>query len=528
MKSRIRADWRGVGRRLSNINHNALYTSTEERGRRMRNRHGMKKWFWVLLTLIAGIALASYLNLTPSSNAISSSGQGKMGGETSSGTMIQVPSFVELAKQLKPAVVNISTTKVIQKKKRRGLSPFESPFDERSPFRDFFDRFFEDMIPENFKQTSLGSGFILDKDGYILTNNHVIEGADEIKVRLSDGKEFDATIKGRDTKTDLALIKIKSWKNLPTAQMGDSDKLEVGEWVVAIGNPFGLDHTVTAGIVSAKGRIIGAGPYDNFIQTDASINPGNSGGPLFNLNGEVIGINTAIIASGQGIGFAIPVNMAKRLIPQLKEKGKVTRGWLGVVIQKVTPELAESFGLKEASGALVADVVEGGPADEAGIKQGDVIVEVDGTSIDEMNKLPRLVANLSVGQKTKLRIIRNGTEKNLVVTIGEFPEKDIVASEEHAGEELGMTVQALTPEIAKQFGYVGEKGVLVTHVQSGSPAAEAGIKRGDLIKEINRKPVENVETYESVFNKSKEKSFLLLIRRGNSASYIVLKLPEKE
>ncbi|MDY7034325.1 MAG: DegQ family serine endoprotease [Thermodesulfobacteriota bacterium] len=494
----------------------------------MRDRYELKTFIWGTLALISGVILASYLNLIPSSKVISSFAEAKEVKGSSTGTVIEIPSFVELAKELKPAVVNISTTKVIQKKRRRGFSPFESPFDERSPFRDFFDRFFEDMIPENFKQSSLGSGFIIDKDGYILTNNHVIEGADEIKVRLSDGKEFDAEIKGRDAKTDLALIKIKSWKNLPKAKLGDSDKLEVGEWVVAIGNPFGLDHTVTAGIVSAKGRIIGAGPYDNFIQTDASINPGNSGGPLFNLNGEVIGINTAIIASGQGIGFAIPINMAKKLIPQLKEKGKVTRGWLGVVIQKITPELAESFGLKEAKGALVADVVEGGPAHEAGIRQGDVIMEVNGKDIDEMNVLPRLVANLAVGEKAKVKVIRNGAEKTVVVTIGEFPEKDVITAQEEAGDELGMTVQDLTPEIAKQFGYTGEKGVLVTRVLPGTPAAEAGIKRGDLIKEINRKPVKDIQSYEAIFNTSKDNSFLLLIRRGNSASYVVLKLPEKK
>ena len=474
-----------------------------------------------LAFLIAGVIIASGLNLTTSLRADSS-----IGNELTN-LPAQLPSFVELTKRLKPAVVNVSTTKVIKKGKREQM-PFESPFGQRGPFRDFFDRFFEDMIPEDFKQTSLGSGFIIDKDGYILTNNHVIEGADEIKVKLSDGKEFEAEIKGRDPKTDIALIKIKSPKHLPVAKLGNSDELQVGEWVMAIGNPFGLDHTVTAGIVSAKGRIIGAGPYDNFIQTDASINPGNSGGPLFNLKGEVIGINTAIIASGQGIGFAIPVNMAKRLIPQLKDKGKVTRGWLGIMIQNVTPDLAKSFGLKEAGGALVADVVAGGPAEKAGLKQGDVILEVNGKKIDEMNKLPRLVANLAVGEEIKVKIARDGREKTLKVKIGEFPEDDIIVSKEQVGEDMGMTVQELTPEIANQFGYAGEKGVLVTHVIKGSAADEAGIKRGDLVKEIDRKPVEGLEVYNSILGTVKEGSILLLIRRGDRAHYLVLKIPSKE
>ncbi|MFH1624255.1 MAG: DegQ family serine endoprotease [Pseudomonadota bacterium] len=493
----------------------------------MRHGYRLKTLVWIVAALVVGVVIASELNLTPSIKAISSLGEKKKIEDSSSNMPAQLPSFVELVKELKPAVVNISTTKVIRGG-RQGFMPFESPFGGKSPFRDFFDKFFEDMIPKNFKQTSLGSGFIIDKDGYILTNNHVIEGADEIKVKLSDGKEFTAEIKGKDPKTDLGLIKIKSSKNLPVVKLGNSDKLQVGEWVMAIGNPFGLDHTVTAGIVSAKGRIIGAGPYDNFIQTDASINPGNSGGPLFNLEGEVVGINTAIIASGQGIGFAIPINMAKDLLPQLKEKGKVTRGWLGVVVQKITPDLAKSFGLKEAKGALVADVVEGGPAEKAGIKQGDVILEVDGNEIDEMNKLPRLVAAFAVGQKAKVKIVRNKEEKTLTVTIGEFPEKEIVASRQQVEEELGMTVQDLTPEIAKQFGYVNEKGVLITNVSPGSAADEAGIQRGDLIIEVNHQPIENLENYRAILGKVKEDSVLLYVRRAKSAYYAVLALAKEE
>ncbi|MFH2012099.1 MAG: DegQ family serine endoprotease [Pseudomonadota bacterium] len=496
----------------------------------MKHRFGVKTLIGIIIaSFLVGLIVASGLKFTPSLKALSnlSTENDKNSDNKSSVLSTQLPSFVELAKELQPAVVNISTTKVVHRG-GQGFQPFQSPFDERSPFRDFFDKFFKDMVPKDFKQTSLGSGFIIDEDGYILTNYHVIQGADEVKVKLSDNKEFKAEIKGKDPKTDIALIKIKSGKNLPVVKLGDSDKLEVGEWVVAIGNPFGLDHTVTAGIVSAKGRIIGAGPYDNFIQTDASINPGNSGGPLINLKGEVIGINTAIIASGQGIGFAIPINMAKTLIPQLKEKGKVVRGWLGVVIQKITPDLAKSFGLKETEGALVTDVLEGSPAEKAGIKRGDIIIEVDGEKIDEVNKLSRFIATLNVGRQAKIKIVRNGKESTLKVLIGEFPEKEIVASKEQVREKLGMVVQNLTPGIAKQFGYAGEKGVLVTEVVAGSPADEAGIRQGDLIKEINRNPVNDLGSYMAILDKVKEDNILLLIRRADSILYVVLKIPVKK
>ena len=300
-------------------------------------------------------------------------------------------SFTELVKRVGPEVVNISTTKVI----KRG--PMPRPFGNEGPWRDFFgDDFFErffGQMPRERKQRSLGSGVIIDpKKGYILTNNHVIAGADEITVRLDDGKEYSAEVVGRDPKTDLALIRTKTALDIESgAPLGDSDKVEIGEWVMAIGNPFGLERTVTVGILSAKGRVIGAGPYDDFLQTDAAINPGNSGGPLFNMQGEVIGINTAIVASGQGIGFAIPINMAKDLLPQL-EKGKVTRGWLGVSIQEVTEEIAKSFNLKDAKGALVAEVMEDTPAHRGGIERGDIIISFDGKEVETPNELQRIVA----------------------------------------------------------------------------------------------------------------------------------------
>lgn len=325
-------------------------------------------------------------------------------------------SFTDLAERVTPAVVNISTITTV----RIPGSPFRHFFGpkEESPFGDFFERFFGDIPDREIKQQSLGTGFIVDKEGYIITNNHVVERADEIKVKLSGSKEYKAKVVGRDPKTDLALIKISSlFKDLPTLALGDSEKVKVGEWVLAIGNPFGLEHTVTQGIISATGRVIGAGPYDNFLQTDAPINPGNSGGPLVNLKGEVIGINTAIIASGQGIGFAIPSNMAKSIISQLKEKGKVARGWIGVSIQNVTPELAQAFGLKEAKGALVGDLAQGGPAEIAGIKRGDVIILFDGKEIKNADDLSRVVAEKPLKREVEVKVIREGKEVNLKISV---------------------------------------------------------------------------------------------------------------
>jgi serine protease Do len=331
-------------------------------------------------------------------------------------------SIAALAERANGSVVNISATRVTE----RSQWPFGDLFGKDNPLEDFFDRFFGEQMPRKFKQRGLGSGFIIDKDGYILTNNHVVEKTDEIKVILSDESEFDATIVGRDPKTDLALIRIETDKELLPLPLGDSDKLLVGDWVVAIGNPFGLGNTVTAGIVSAKYRRIGAGAYDDFIQTDASINPGNSGGPLLNLSGEVVGINTAIFSQSGGnigIGFAIPVNMARDLIPQLR-KGKVVRGWLGVMIQKITPELEEKLGLKGDQGALVADVTAGGPAEKAGIKRGDVIVSFDGKAVEEMNDLPYIVATTPVGKKVEVEIIRDGKKKQLEVEVGERAQRE--------------------------------------------------------------------------------------------------------
>jgi serine protease Do len=326
-------------------------------------------------------------------------------------------SFADLAEKVSPAVVNISTVSTV----RVPGGPFNQFFGSggEGPSGDFFKKFFGEIPDQEMKQQSLGSGFIVDRDGYIITNNHVVAGAEEIKVKLADGREFKAKVIGRDTKTDIALIKITTiFENLPVLSLGDSDAIRVGDWVLAFGNPFGLEHTVTQGIISATGRVIGAGSYDNFLQTDAPINPGNSGGPLVNLKGEVIGINTAIIQAAQGIGFAIPSNLAKRVTSQIKETGKVVRGWIGVSIQSMTPELAQALKIKEAHGALVSAVERGGPADAAGIKRGDVIVSFDGKDIKDATALPSLVADLQ-GKTVDIVVIRNGEEMHLRLTVGQ-------------------------------------------------------------------------------------------------------------
>jgi len=429
-------------------------------------------------------------------------------------------SFTELAKRVKPSVINIRSTKLV---KHPG-SGFRSPFGPKSPFRDFFgDEFFERFFGD-VPQKSLGSGFIIDEQGYILTSNHVIEKAEEIKVILSDEEEFDAKVVGRDPKTDIALIKIETTKPLQPVTMGDSGKLQVGEWVIAIGNPFGLEHTVTAGIVSAKGRVIGSGPYDDFVQTDASINPGNSGGPLINMRGEVVGINTAIIYKAQGIGFAIPINMAKQVLPQLKEKGEVTRGWLGVMIQKVTPELAKQFGLEKPEGALVAKVLEDSPAEKAGIQREDIIIEFDQKKVNKMSELPRIVANTTVGKGVEVKLLRQGKKKIVDVVVGELKEEKVAKAERLSTEkELGLTVQELTPEIAKHLGIPERSGVLVSEVKAGSPAQRAGIRRGDVIKEIDRQPIEDLQGYEREMARLKEKGdILILVQREENTFFVVV------
>jgi serine protease Do len=485
-----------------------------------------------LVGLAVGVGLAWQVDLRPlTKKAVGFTGPTMNVAATVS--MATPPNFVELAKRVMPGVVNISTTKVI-KGGGRVFRHFSPPSGERDPFRDFFgedffERFFGGMMPKDYVQRSLGSGFIIDKEGYIITNNHVIEGASEIRVRLSTEREFEAEVVGRDPKTDLALIRIKSWKDLPSLELGDSDKLEIGEWVMAIGNPFGLSQTVTVGIVSAKGRVIGSGPYDDFIQTDASINPGNSGGPLFNMRGEVIGINTAIVATGQGIGFAIPINIAKEVVAQLKQKGKVTRGGIGVYVQKLTPDLAKSFGLSESKGALVADVIPNGAAEAAGIKRGDIIVKFDGKNIDEMNELPRIMASTPVGKEVEVGIIRDGKPLTLKLKVGELKDEAEPAPAEKTKFELGMSVQEITPEIARQLQLPEASGVIVTQVEPGSVADEAGIQRGDIIREINGETIRKLSDYQAALAKAKTREITrLLIKRGERNLYFTIRTMKRK
>jgi serine protease Do len=438
-----------------------------------------------------------------------------------------LPDFVNLAKKIRPSVVNISTTQMSEG--RGGPQEFSSPFGggEEDPFNDFWRRFFGGPMPRGpQRQRSLGSGFVIDADGSILTNNHVVENASKIVVKLSDDLEYEAKVIGRDPKTDIAVIKIDAKGALVAANFGDSDTLEVGEWVVAIGNPFGLDSTVTSGIVSAKGRHIGQGPYDNFIQTDASINPGNSGGPLLNLRGEVVGINTAIFSrtgGNIGIGFAIPINLVKELLPQLRGKGKVVRGYLGVLIQKVTPEIAESLGMDKSTGALVANVSKDGPAEKAGIKVGDIIVEFDGKEVRDSADLPIIVARTPVDKKVRMKVLRDKKEMTLNVAVGELKDEEVVATAPEKGE-LGLTVQRLTPQMAEGLGVEKVEGVVVTAVEPASAADEAGIRRGDIIVEVDRKAVRSVDDYKkAVAGARKGRGVLFLVRRGESTLFLALK-----
>ena len=446
--------------------------------------------------------------------------------EAATGPVRMVPeSFSQLAEMVEPAVVNIRTVKTI-KGGGRVFRHFRSPFEKDDPMQDFFEKFFGQDQQRDFKQRSLGSGFVIDKAGLIVTNNHVVEGADQIKVIFSDEKEYDAEVMGRDPNTDLALIKVKSAGQLPIIKLGDSDTLKVGEWVVAIGSPFGLERTVTAGIVSAKGRVIGSGPYDDFIQTDASINPGNSGGPLINMKGEVVGVNTAIIASGQGIGFAIPINLARGIIEQLKDSGEVTRGWLGVAIQDLSGELAEYYGLKDRKGVLVTKVFPGNPADKAGIKAQDIILEVGGKPVETTRDLTGLVAGLKVGETNDIVVFRDGKKKTFRVEIAKRDDDKIASrrTQEETEDELDIRVENVTPEMRRQFNISESVGVIVSGVKPGGKGAQAGIMVGDIIKEVNHTSIKTVSDYQDVINKiEKGGSVQMFIKRVN-AGFLVIKL----
>lgn len=430
------------------------------------------------------------------------------------------PSFAAIAKKTMPAVVNIATT--VQRSSRAASN---------DPVEEFFNRFFGETTPRENDQRSLGSGILISKDGEILTNYHVVRYADTIKVKLADQSEHEARLIGKDERTDLALIKIrKSTGNLSFAKLGTSAQLEVGDWVMAIGNPFGLEHTVTAGIVSAKGRVIGAGPYDNFIQTDASINPGNSGGPLINAAGEVVGVNSAIFSQSGGnigIGFAIPIDLAKKVIDQLRKNGRVIRGWLGVRAQDVTPALALSLGLSKtpADMAMVTEVTENSPAAESGLKTGDIIVEFNGKPVPKSHDFPGLIAETPPGQRITMKILREKKEQTVAVKIGELPdENDPNQQVESRDPELGLRVQRITPEAARRLGLSSSRGVLVIEVQPGSPADQVGIEPADVIREVNQRVVTSVKDFERATRQARRgERILLLVQRGDNAVFFAVK-----
>lgn len=438
-------------------------------------------------------------------------------------TQMVPASFSELAKQAKPAVVNIQTEKTIEGGGRVYRHFFGSPFGRNQDmFDDFFAPFFNQQ-PQNRKESSLGSGFIISEDGYIVTNNHVVKDADQIKVVLHDNKEYQATIIGTDPMTDLALIKIDA-KNLLALKFGSSSKAEVGTWVVAIGSPFGLEQTVTAGIISAKGRIIGSGPYDDFIQTDASINPGNSGGPLLNLDGEVIGINTAIVKSGQGIGFAIPSDLATGIITQLTQQKSVTRGWMGVAIQEVTEQLAKYYGLKDVKGVYVAKVFEGEPAEKAGVVVGDVIYQINDKPVNSSRDLTFTVAGISVGETVNVKILRDGSEKTIKVKIGKRPADNpeaITGSDDY--DILGFKLKPITAEIAKKLGYPSSaKGLVLMDIKQGSKASASIVRPGDLLLEVNRHKIDTLDEYQKALKKINKGDIVqLLFKRGNSQVFVI-------
>ncbi len=434
--------------------------------------------------------------------------------------------FSDIVRSVSPAVVNISTTKTV----RRDESPFLN-----DPFFDFLNPFREFKTPRKWKEQSLGSGVIVSDDGYILTNNHVVEHADEVMVTLSDNRSYKAKIIGADPKTDVAVIKIDA-RGLPAIRWGDSDKLQVGEFALAIGSPYGLNNTVTMGIISAVGRAnVGIADYEDFIQTDAAINPGNSGGPLVNIRGEMIGINTAIFSrSGgyQGIGFAVPSNMARIVMNQLEKTGKVTRGWLGVTIQELTAELSSKFGADNANGALVGDVVKGGPAEKAGIRRGDIIIEYDGKKVKDVGNLRNMVAESAVGTAVPVTIVRDGKEYSLRVMVAKLPAEvaEAAPAEERgdsASEGLaGLSVVELTKEIGRQLGLrKEEKGVVVVRVEAGSSSEEAGIRKGDVIQEIDKKKIDGIEEYRRVISGlSPDETILLFVNRGGKKFYAALKV----
>jgi serine protease Do len=493
----------------------------------------------LIFGFLGGLVVASHLELVPASL-----GQDKTKSQPPTFSAAQgrallqqfSAAFEEAASRVNPSVVPIFSEQLVENRNPFGMrnDQFRDYFGD-----DFFRRFFgnpQGGDNERQKRRGLGSGVIVSKDGYILTNNHVIREADKVTVMVGENKKYTAQVIGADPQTDLAVIKIDA-SDLPAAALGNSDDVRIGQWVIAVGNPFELLHTVTAGIISAKGRSsVGLAQYEDFIQTDASINPGNSGGALADLDGNVVGINTAISSptgGNVGIGFAIPINMAKKIMDELVAKGKVTRGYLALMPQDVNESLAKGLKLKSTAGALVGDVTAEGPADKAGIQRGDIITDFNGKKVENSNQLRAVVADAEPGSTAKVILLRNGREMTVPVVLGERP-KDFDANrsgdeevpEEQTGEKLGLTLQALTPEIARQLGYQNEDGVLIGGVTAGSPADDAGLRRGDLIKEANRAEVGSVQEFRRAVGRLQSgDSLVLLVRRGQNTSYAAIQVP---
>jgi serine protease Do len=479
--------------------------------------------FVVLVTLVVGAGLGTWG--AGAVDQIKPSGTGVPLGPLPSGTQprivpaaLPIPSgsFAQVAESVAPAVVNINTVTRVS-----GRTPVEEFFGD-----EMLKRFFGGDVPERQQvQRSLGSGVIVDASGIVLTNAHVVERATEIEVATADGKKHKAKVMGADRKTDLAVLKLTGGGPYPAANLGDSDRVRVGDWVLAIGSPFGLQQTVTAGIISAKGRSIGQGPFDDFLQTDAAINPGNSGGPLVNMSGEVVGINSAILSrtgGNVGIGFSIPVNMAKRIYTELAAKGKVTRGWLGVSIQPLTADLAKSFGLKEPNGVLISDVVSDSPAAQAGVASGDIIIEFDRKKVDSPQELQKVVAATAPGRAVPLKVWRDKGEKMLEIKIGETPDENVAAKPATKGKGLlGMDVRPITPELARQLNLRSPDGVIVFSVDEDSAASEAGLQRGDVIREVNRQRIRSLPDFEKATKDVKDGDRVtVLLQRGPQSLYV--------
>jgi serine protease Do len=471
-------------------------------------------WVAVLASAVMGlVALAPHLGHTNTAAPLWS----ERSVPVAPAAAVPAANWVELTRVLKPAVVNISSRRLEERVE------MQNPFGNLSPFGD------DERGPRRPRHTvrSMGSGFIINPAGYIVTNNHVVEGATDIRVKIDDGRELAGTVVGRDPKTDLALLKVEA-NGLPVIPLGDSTQLQVGEPVMAIGNPFGLERTVTTGIVSATGRVIGQGPYDDFIQTDASINPGNSGGPLINTHGQAVGINAAIFSQSGGsvgIGFAIPVNQAKSVVTQLVASGRVTRGWLGVTIQPLTAELAKGFNVTEGTGALVAGVQDGSPAARAGVKAGDIITHYDGQKVATSADLPKLVAATAVGRQVPVTVVREGKKVALNVTVAQMdePGQPVVAQAEEAKGPLGLTVETVTPSIAKELKLSEPRGVIVRGVRSGSPAENAGIRAGDVITEVDRQAVADAAQMKRALEKHpKGAPVVVMVRRDGTSLYVAL------